>query len=230
MRQILLTIKNPGRQLEAKDFLANCHHSPQWIGKAEDWEIKCFYLHEEEKPDIHGNIKRHRLITALLESDSKGNVTATSLTAKEIYDVLNSYRKLRLSVGCRLGINGIVESLNYGEITSFLNDKRSYVLCFDKQNNRPQASVEDLLDVLDGRVFDAIRNENKLNDIDNDVEFMSKAMELQLIKDNPEWIEFVTKAPVLVQAAGGAEGHPVTEVVFDNDKVVLIYNQDIVCE
>lgn len=227
MRQILLTIKNPGIQQEVKDFLAECFHSPQWIGDTKDWEIRSFYFRES----ISSVGKRKdRFITALLESESAGNVVAIPLTVGQIYDALSFNRNLNLSVGYRKGLRGRIETFDYAEVTSFINNKGSYVLCFKSQNNHPQTRVENLFDVLNVRVFDAIRNEHNLNNIDDICEYVAKSIELQYLKDNPESIEFLTNAPVLVQVADGASGNPLTEVVIENDRVVLIYNQDVVIE
>lgn len=219
MKQILLTIKNPRKQIEAKDFLASCQHSPQWIGRVEDWVIRSFYFHEDKQ--------HNSLITALLESESEHQIHAKALTPKEIYDKLERNRNRVLLIGVRQGLYGRVEHCEFGEMRCHCSKTGNYVLYCDKQNIRPTITVNDFFEVIDVRDFDAIRSEQETNDTDL-IGMICNSMKLQQLENNPELLENLIKSSVLIEARSYDEGHPITEIIEEGDKVILVYNQDVV--
>lgn len=96
MKQLILTVKNPMcLQLEVKDFLDVCNHSPQWIGEANNWEIKSFCFHTDEK--------NRQSVTALLENKTWNEPQATALTVREIFERVNTHLNKTLFVGFRTG-------------------------------------------------------------------------------------------------------------------------------
>lgn len=141
MKQILLTIGPTSRipkQMEVRDFLDVCDHSPEWIGKVEDWEIRSFYTYDNEKGQ--------QVVTALLENKVWKEPSVTALTAKQIYDsVKDADPATKVSLGIRKGLKVYnIESYNFGEINSFTNSNGYCVLTPLKQNNNPQITVQDL--------------------------------------------------------------------------------------
>lgn len=205
MKQILLTAKkkSASSQLEVADFLKACNHSPEWIGKAENWEIKSFLVYQNEKGQ--------QCVTALLENKVWEKPSVTPLTAKQIYDCVKDINQnTKVSVGFREGLNGRLCSYDFGQLDYFLNGNGDYMLTFERQNNNPQINVKDLLGVWHNHIKDTDNEENPI------VDFFKKPLE--------ELDE------VCVTVGEGAHCYPITEVAEHEGKIVLIYNQDCIIE
>lgn len=211
MKQLILTITNPiGTQQEVKDFLVKCQHSPQWIGDPEQWEIKHYTFYNDSKG--------HNNVSALLENDNWNEPVATALTYRQIYDILKDNRDKTLYVGIRKGLStNKIDKYIYGEVRTWYG-----IIEFDKQNNRPQITIEDLFDALGLYNFDEFVDDPDTVSVE---EFLFNYKE----KD-PELLETLSKIPAKVKCLQNvSSGHPITEIVENDGDIVLIYNQDIIC-
>ena len=214
MKQLLLTLKKTVKshhQWNVKDFLAVSDHSPEWIGKVEDWEIRSFYSYDE---------KGKQVITALLENKVWKEPSVIALTAKQIYDrVKDADPATKVSLGVRKGLNvNNIEIRAYGKIISLCDSSNGYgVLNLERSGSL--ITVKDLLVVLHP---DLMKRETS-----NDNDVMDMLIEVYRTPHS-EILEYLNSFPVMCKNTEEPTGYPITEVTSHDGNIVLIYNQDVI--
>lgn len=221
MKQILLTLKRPEHlsQAEVKDFLAVCNHSPQWIGDESLWEIKSFQIWTKQQKGTDKTV-----ITALLENETWKEPEVKAMTYEQVCDILQNVDKNKIvEVGGREGLNGNIFLFKYGFVSDRYFDDDTYELSFEGQNASQQITVKDLFIALDLSTFE-IAAQELVGDPLSDSEFWDS------IRKSEKWDSLRNKQVAVNFDIYKHECHPVTELVIEDNKVIIIYNKDIVIE
>lgn len=203
MKQLLITLKTSCKELEAKDFLKETKHSPQWIGNVEDWKIKTVQTTIDSKDKLN--------VTALLNNDNWTAPELEAITGADVKAVISEDAVMPVSFAPLTGLYGhLLVSDSPSFISPISTELYDYIVfecesCSDAQKTESKELLKHLgFWPSYGDVWDAI----------NDVVFKCK-------EDQSK------KVAVTFGRTPCSKIHPVTEARVVNGKLVLIYNQDV---
>ena len=187
VKQLLITLTRIPVQLDAKAFLVESLHSPEWIGVIDNWSISSFQVDNGK-------------ITALLENRLWQAPEVKSLTVGEFCEIAREHSPAQFSLAKREGYNL--------KTTTFRSELKTYTQVIDGIrymiiNSEGTEVYSKKMSVL----YDALAGEGAWRDEKEPAhEDMSLSLAVRLSK---------------------YQLFPITRYKIENDKLLLIFNQDI---